>query len=415
VTIDARYCYALRPCYEPGCPHPLCVKGQPAVAARWFPGGPPATWFPFPALDTTSDRGDEPHYFKPEDLWAAKQGDGEVAYHITPPGPAITMAWNKRVAAGEDDAATFDVFVREQATNNLVTEETVRLWLQHQQDVARNIVAGREKAAATRAAKNAAASDAASGAGAAAGAAAGVPAAAAAAAAVVAGGGQGGGGGAQGGNASNAANLVATSTGAPARAAPAPRAPAPRAPAAAAAAAAAGADGAGAARVSAAGAAAALDDAKRALKRWKRAQKVAEMEARLGDDGDPSGLIKTDLVLFNSSRGQSCDGDKAAQRARAISLHEAKTSRTAETEQAAAALSAGLTNVQQLEAAVLKATTDVETSSVTQPPAAVAVRAGVGSAAGARGARTRTWKVTGTGPWVTTTGTTGTTRLPRAP
>jgi len=51
--VPTNYIFMLSCCHRPDCPHPLCQQPMPAEMPRWYPGGPPVTFIPFPVEDET--------------------------------------------------------------------------------------------------------------------------------------------------------------------------------------------------------------------------------------------------------------------------------------------------------------------------------------------------------------------------
>ena len=45
------YVFQLKVCYQAGCDHPVCQRGRPPVEQRWYAGGPPLSYLPFPVPD----------------------------------------------------------------------------------------------------------------------------------------------------------------------------------------------------------------------------------------------------------------------------------------------------------------------------------------------------------------------------
>ena len=49
-NLPVQYCFMLKCCYKPSCPHPFCSVGD-SQSLQWFPGGPNSTFIPLPIPD----------------------------------------------------------------------------------------------------------------------------------------------------------------------------------------------------------------------------------------------------------------------------------------------------------------------------------------------------------------------------
>ena len=173
-TMEVRYCYKLECCFKPGCPHPKCKLGRPAISPVWFDGGPTCDgpYHPYPAPDP-----ERPGHYLSAEANLAKWQQGDLQQHVRSPQHVIDEAWKTRIDEGkENDEATYGTWTNNLAVRTMIPQSRVVLRIDHLKEIARNIRAGMEKGKKTRADKKAAAAD-----------------AAAAAAAAAAGGGAGGG------------------------------------------------------------------------------------------------------------------------------------------------------------------------------------------------------------------------------
>ena len=57
--LPSQYVFQLLPCYQEGCPHPICMSGKPETEYCWYEGGPPLSYPPIPIPDTNRPWGDE--------------------------------------------------------------------------------------------------------------------------------------------------------------------------------------------------------------------------------------------------------------------------------------------------------------------------------------------------------------------
>ena len=57
--LPSQYVFQLLPCYQEGCPHPICMSGKPETEYCWYEGGPPLSYLPIPVPDTNRPWGDE--------------------------------------------------------------------------------------------------------------------------------------------------------------------------------------------------------------------------------------------------------------------------------------------------------------------------------------------------------------------
>ena len=79
VGSSGQYVFGLICCYENDCPHPVCIQGKPEKDICWYPGGPPATFFPWPVKDPLCPYGQKDcktcsevcarHYLKVEEVY----------------------------------------------------------------------------------------------------------------------------------------------------------------------------------------------------------------------------------------------------------------------------------------------------------------------------------------------------------
>ena len=84
-NLSNKYFLVLALCFQPGCPHSLCMAGNKEQSC-WYQCGPPLTYFPLPVPDPakpwggdcSSCKGQCPgHYMKPHELSQCFQGVSE--------------------------------------------------------------------------------------------------------------------------------------------------------------------------------------------------------------------------------------------------------------------------------------------------------------------------------------------------
>ena len=71
-NLSNKYFLVLALCFQPGCPHSLCMAGNKEQSC-WYQGGPPLTYFPLPVPDPakpwggdcSSCKGQCPGHYKP--------------------------------------------------------------------------------------------------------------------------------------------------------------------------------------------------------------------------------------------------------------------------------------------------------------------------------------------------------------
>ena len=71
----------LLPCYQQGCPHPVCISGKDASVCTWFANGPDVSFLPLPVAD-------------PDRPWGSKDCDSCTELG-SPSVMVITYLWKK--------------------------------------------------------------------------------------------------------------------------------------------------------------------------------------------------------------------------------------------------------------------------------------------------------------------------------
>ena len=157
-NLSNKYFLVLALCFQPGCPHSLCLAGNKEQSC-WYQGGPPLTYFPLPVPDPakpwggdcSSCKGQCPgHYMKLQQAWLHVQEHGNKDVQSDPPSVILQDAFNETVKSGTDileDRAQIENLAKE---THLTVQETV-MWLN--QGIRARRVKGAQKAAAKRAAK----------------------------------------------------------------------------------------------------------------------------------------------------------------------------------------------------------------------------------------------------------------------
>ena len=145
-NLPVQYCFMLKCCYKPSCPHPFCCVGD-SQSLQWFPGGPDITFIPLPIPD-------------PDQPWGStncKKCDGTCyghflniskEYHLPAMSkpPSVIMKEAFQGLNGEPSPS----FIAELAKKCLLPPDEVSFWIEHLQQIQKNRKRGAVKAAATR-------------------------------------------------------------------------------------------------------------------------------------------------------------------------------------------------------------------------------------------------------------------------
>ena len=157
-NLSNKYFLVLALCFQPGCPHSLCMAGNKEQSC-WYQGGPPLTYFPLPVPDPAKPWGGDcssckgqcsGHYMKPQQAWLHVQEHGNKDVQSDPPSVIFQDAFNETVKSGTDileDKAQIENLAKE---THLTVQETV-MWLN--QGIRARRVKEAQKAAVKRAAK----------------------------------------------------------------------------------------------------------------------------------------------------------------------------------------------------------------------------------------------------------------------
>lgn len=155
-----KYFLVLSLCFQPGCPHSLCMAGNKEQSC-WYEDGPPLTYFPLPVPDPAKPWGSDcssckgrcpGHYMKPQQAWLHLQEHGNKDVQSDPPSVILQDAFSETVKSGTDildDKARIENLAKE---THLTVDETV-MWLNHLKGIRARRIKGAQKAAAKRAAK----------------------------------------------------------------------------------------------------------------------------------------------------------------------------------------------------------------------------------------------------------------------
>ena len=148
-------------CHQPGCPHPKCQTPVESInknILQWSPGAPDLTYFPVPIADPLhpwagpceecSPMQCAGHFLKPDQHFShyQKHGRARMMFKL----PSVVIAEKHRRAAKQGKQLTSSE-IKQLAKDVLLTEENVRMWLEHLEGVSERRNEGAKKAAQTRA------------------------------------------------------------------------------------------------------------------------------------------------------------------------------------------------------------------------------------------------------------------------
>ena len=156
--VPTQYVFMLLPCYQPGCPHPVCERGKPEQESTWFENGPPISYIPFPVPDPNRPWGNQHcnscsgfcsgHFLQPEEAYLQRS-----LCVVEPPSQKLLALHRSTLGAASDETLT------REAKNVLLPVNEVEVWMQHLNTVQENRKRGAQKASETRQRKKAEAAD----------------------------------------------------------------------------------------------------------------------------------------------------------------------------------------------------------------------------------------------------------------
>lgn len=148
-------------CKNINCIHPKCK--QDLQPTQWFEGGPPLSYFPIPIIDPAYHIGEDctkcdgtcsGHFMAPEAAYKHYTDTKQQVTHrlIQPPSVMIKKAFE------QSKLSKIPVDITALVQEVLLSQDEIRIWLNHLEHVAKRRKIGAVKAAATRAARKAEAS-----------------------------------------------------------------------------------------------------------------------------------------------------------------------------------------------------------------------------------------------------------------
>lgn len=146
-NLPSQYLFQLLPCFQEGCPHPVCTSGKPPNEYCWYQGGPLISYLPIPIPDTGQPWGGScktckghcsGHYLNAEDNLKNYQKHG-TKNMVDPPSD---------VFKNREKGDTIDE--EKMAKQMLLPIDDIRMWNRHVEDVSTRRKLGAKKAAATR-------------------------------------------------------------------------------------------------------------------------------------------------------------------------------------------------------------------------------------------------------------------------
>ena len=152
--VPTQYVLYLRCCYEKNCIHPRCRRGRPEEGPSWYPGGPPLSFAPLPAVvpGRPAGRDDCPqcpqlclgHYLKPQMLQKSFKNGTQNA--VKPPSEVLLAEMKQLKYEMPSDHAMLEL-----SKEVLLAPEETKMWLEHLCQIHRNRVDGARNAAQKRA------------------------------------------------------------------------------------------------------------------------------------------------------------------------------------------------------------------------------------------------------------------------
>ena len=151
--VPSKYVLYLRCRYEKNCIHPRCKQGCSEVEATWYPGGPPLSFLPLPAVDPERPYGSgdcsqfkcvcSGHYMKPEQLRVAFRSGTNIA--SKPPSNVLLSKMTKLKYEMPDENGILEL-----SKELILYPEDTRMWCEHLWQVHRNRVNGAKKKASAK-------------------------------------------------------------------------------------------------------------------------------------------------------------------------------------------------------------------------------------------------------------------------
>ena len=153
--LPSQYIFSLRCCFLPECPHPLREGGKPNQLLQWFPGGPTVDFIPLHIPDSK----------RPWDTLDCSDCKGKCSGHIIKPSADLSNVKNAANVMDVPPSVAIREFLQtlamsptqeeitKLAKSVLLSEEDVKLWIDHLQTAARNRIRGAARSATTRAVK----------------------------------------------------------------------------------------------------------------------------------------------------------------------------------------------------------------------------------------------------------------------
>lgn len=160
-NLPSHYVFMLLLCNQPTCPHPKCkttVGSLENNILQWYQGGPELSYFPLPVADPLRPWGGHcedcapmpcaGHYLKPEEHFSRYKSHGATGMKFEPPSTVIATKYRKAV---KNQHQLSSEEIRALAKEVLLTEDEVRMWINHREDVTARRKEGVKKAVQTRA------------------------------------------------------------------------------------------------------------------------------------------------------------------------------------------------------------------------------------------------------------------------
>ena len=158
-----KHVFMLVLCHQPGCPHPKCqtpVENINKNILQWYPGGPDFTYFLVPIADPLhpwvgpcgecSPMQCGGNFLKAGHHFSHYQKHGRAGMMFKPPSVVIVEKHRRATKQGKQLTSSE---IKQLAKDVLLTEENVRMWLEHLEGVSERRKEGAKKAAQTRAKK----------------------------------------------------------------------------------------------------------------------------------------------------------------------------------------------------------------------------------------------------------------------
>lgn len=149
--LPSQYVFMLIPCLQEGCPHKICKEGGANCDLKWFSDGPPLDYFPIPIPDPNRPWGGDcsqcqgtcnGHFLPPSQHLENYQEHGKKDMMSKPPSKIIGAAHKKFL---KKKGKPSKKAITDLAKETLLSEEDVRMWLDHLDEVRKNRVEGAAK------------------------------------------------------------------------------------------------------------------------------------------------------------------------------------------------------------------------------------------------------------------------------